>query len=1029
MSYRQLQAISSIDFVPMAPRKKPPQNNHTPPPQPDFSGHQAFLRISNANTHNLQGVSVTLPRNQLVVLTGVSGSGKSSLAFDTIFAEGQRRYLERLNTYARQFMPHLDRPDVGAIEGLSPTVAIDQKTVHASPRSTVGTVTEILDYLRVLYARLGIVHCPVCGNAMHGQSPQQVVNSTWQRLQLLLTTQETIKLQVLSPVVRGRKGSYHTQLDSWRKAGISRIRIDGVMHQLDDLPEGYRLARQQRHTLEIVVDRLVIKADSSAPLQARLLEAIERAMRQSEGFVVIERIGTPEDANAVADSWLSSRHMACPNNDDERHEQHHAQHPDETAIEEMAPRLFSFNSPYGACTTCNGLGVEHELNADRLVAYPQRSLEDGAIPIIQRLLGRYANNFIATITKQLGIKKNLPWEDWPANTALAFLHGSTPPSVKRSYGRDNVSQEGLEDWPLMEAQHFEGLIPWLKRRLEEGSDTDHRLIESLQSSQACPACHGDRLKTLPRQVVLFKNRITPHNEALHATLPQFCRQSVTQALTRTRLWLAHLSSEERLIGYQALVEVEKRLEFLNAVGLGYLTLDRPANTLSGGEAQRIRLASQLGSGLAGVLYVLDEPSIGLHPHNTAQLIQTLQQLRNQGNSVLVVEHDEDTIRAADWIIDLGPQAGILGGHLVAQGNVAAIEAAPESLTGQYLTGQKCLPMPATRRQPQQWLTLTGVTRHNLKNIAPQIPLGCFTAVSGLSGSGKSTLIMDILVPALRHALKETHLPPEGYTHLNGSEPIAAVVEVDQSPIGRTPRSTPATYLGLMDDLRGLFARTEMAQIQGWGPGRFSFNTRGGRCETCKGLGVQTLALGLLPDAKTTCEHCSGLRYAPETLHVLYNGHSIAHILSLTVDEALVVFEAQPKIYRQLQVLIDVGLGYLTLGQAANTLSGGEAQRLKLASELVQQRRGHTVYVLDEPTVGLHWEDVGHLLTVIQRLVDAGHTVLVIEHHLELMAAADWMIDLGPGAGEHGGHIVAVGPPEAIAQDATSLTGHYLKRWV
>jgi excinuclease ABC subunit A len=664
------------------------------------------------------------------------------------------------------------------------------------------------------------------------------------------------------------------------------------------------------------------------------------------------------------------------------------------------------------------LGVKWQLDADRVVAYPQRALENGAIPIIGRLLGRYAETFIGSVLKQHGIKKHTPWEDWPATKANAFLFGSE----KTPIDRKTPSLEGVDEWPLFGGSDSEGLLPFLQRRADDGSDTDCRLIESLMTPNVCAECHGDRLKPLPRSVSF-----------MGTTLPTFCRQSVTHALATAQRWRAELVPSQQLIAYQPLVEVEKRLQFLHSVGLGYLTLDRRAGTLSGGEAQRIRLASQLGAGLCGVLYVLDEPSIGLHAHNTTQLIETLQQLRDQGNSVVVVEHDEDTIRAADWVIDLGPLAGRLGGHIVAEGPVNCIEDEVTSLTGQYLKGSKRLPIPEKRRPVVKgetpMLTVHEATRHNLKNLTVSVPLGTFTAVTGLSGSGKSTLIMDLLVPALRHALKETHLPPEGYENLTGFETLTSVVEVDQSPIGRTPRSTPSTYLGLMDDLRLLFSSLERAQINGWGPGRFSFNTRGGRCETCKGLGAETIALGILPDAQTTCGTCLGKRYNADTLTVTYNGHTIADVLALTVDEALVVFEAQTKIHRQLLVLADVGLGYLTLGQAANTLSGGEAQRLKLASELVQQRRGNVLYVLDEPTVGLHWEDVGHLLTVIQRLVEAGHTVLVIEHHLELIAAADWVLDLGPGAGEAGGQLVAEGPPEVIAKNSQSLTGPYLGRYL
>lgn len=982
------------------------------------------IRILNAETHNLKGVSLNLPRQSLIVFTGVSGSGKSSLAFDTLYAEGQRRYLERMSTYARQFVQQLEKPPVEAIEGLSPTISIDQKTTQGSPRSTVGTQTEIVDYLRVLYARIGKPHCPHCHEPVTSQSPEQI-------LERVKRWPEKTRIQVFSPVVRGRKGTYNQLFQQFRTEGFSRVRINGEMNLLDDLPPNYRLERQKTHTIDVVIDRLVW--DGSEKMSARLHKAIEQAMRKSDGFVIVQRLG--ETLTDGVD-WFCSRELACPNG----HEL-----ADGLGSQELAPRVFSFNSPYGACQACDGLGLYVEIDSERLVPDDSLTLEDGAIVPLAKLLGKFYKGFAKELLKYHKIKQGTPWRQWPESLRHDILQGKlddVPDAMERSGWED-------DDW-FASADTFEGVVPFLRRRYYEGTTANKNYIGQLMQEITCPKCEGNRLKPFALSVSLGDG-----DDARH--IADFCKLSIEAAIPYVQQLLDGLDSLERHIGETALLEVKKRLHFLCDVGLGYLSLDRRASTLSGGESQRIRLASQLGSGLSGVLYVLDEPSIGLHPHNTTQLIETLKSLRDSGNTVLVVEHDEDTIRAADWLVDIGPKAGTLGGHISAQGLVSAVEENPASLTAKYLTGEKNIPVPQKRRKSDgEPIRLKGVTHNNLKNVSIEVPLNAMTAVTGLSGSGKSSLILDVLYPALRYRLGRRQLKPTGYDSLTGYESLESVVEIDQSPIGRTSRSTPATYMGLMDTLRALFANTELAKVKGYGPSRFSYNVAAGRCGECRGLGVKTMDMAFLANTSMPCDVCDGLRYNVDTLSVTMSPSSvvdeadeidanrsegtegeekpcerkhIADVLKMTVDEAAEFFDGQPKVMRQLSVLQSVGLGYIALGQSATTLSGGEAQRLKLAAELAKTRKGKTLYVLDEPTVGLHWEDVSYLMAVLNQLIEQGHTVVVIEHHPDVIKCSDYVIDLGPEAGEAGGDIVVSGTPEVVASCKQSLTGRYLRSYL
>lgn len=897
-----------------------------------------------------------------MVITGVSGSGKSSLAFDTIFAEGQRRYVESLSQYARQFLPQVEKPDVDAIEGLSPAIAIDQKTAVANPRSTVGTVTEIYDYLRLLFSSIGVPHCPSCGREVRAQSVGQMVDR-------LLSWKEGTRVILLAPLALGRKGSFREELEGLARQGFVRARIDGELVELG--PSLPRLERQRRHRIEIVVDRVVVRPGS----ERRLSESLEVAVRIGKGLVVVAPEGGLEEI------W--SQHHACVECG--------------TGIPELSPRLFSFNSPLGACPSCDGLGAVWRVDPARLVVDPARSLLDGALVGSPESLGFGRGRELQARAQELGIPLDRPWRLLPSSVQEKVLWGSS-------------STQGSESH-----RGFEGLASRLERQFRESdSKLERRSLEQFLVREACPACHGKRLRAEARSVTVQGWSI----DAL-AGLP-------LEELRRVLLTL-ELSNRERQVAGKVLEALQERLRFLIEVGVGYLTLDRPANSLSGGESQRLRLATQVGSELTGVLYVLDEPSIGLHPRDQERLLRTLERLRESGNTVLVVEHDEATIRAADWVIDLGPGAGRHGGKVIAAGPPRKILRDRRSLTGQYLRGERLVrPERALRRSGQgQVLRVVGARQHNLKNLTVEIPLGCLVAVTGVSGSGKSSLVEDVIGRALARHYHGAKEPPGDFDRLEGLESIDKVVLVDQSPIGRSPRSNPATYTGCFDHIRRLLAMTSAARARGFSPSRFSFNVPGGRCETCRGEGQIKVAMHLLPDLWVPCEDCGGKRYQRETLEVRYQDRNIADILELTVEQALEVFRRIPPLERMLQTLVEVGLGYLHLGQPATQLSGGEAQRVKLATELARRSQGRTLYLLDEPTTGLHFEDVSRLLELLDRLVDRGDTVLVVEHHLDVIAAADWVIDLGPEGGNAGGYLVATGPPEAIAACLKSHTGRAL----
>jgi excinuclease ABC subunit A len=935
------------------------------------------LTVHNACEHNLKNVTLSIPRDKLVVFTGVSGSGKSSLAFDTIFAEGQRRYVESLSSYARQFIGQFEKPAVEAIDGLSPAISIDQKSTSRSPRSTVGTVTEIVDFLRVLYARVGEPHCPQCAQPIAPQSAERILDTLW-------AWPLGSKLQILAPMVRGRKGEYNALFTQLRKEGLTRVRIDGELHRLEDLSEDHRLAKTKKHTIDAVIDRIVLKHDDLT--RSRLYTALKTALKKADGFAIVQDVGENTER-------FFSEMLACPTCD--------------VTFEELAPRLFSFNSPYGACGTCQGLGVAYAFSERLLVPDGSKSLLDGAIPPFQKLVGRYFERFLKKLSAQYGVRVNVPFDELSAAEKQLLFLG------QRSDELPPVAEdEGEPDWFDWVAS-FDGLIPMLTRRLSMGTASEQNYLEGFLQENDCPACAGSRLKPVALSVTLGGLNIH-----------QLCSRSIKEALYTVRT--LELAPTQQEIARQALLEVANRLQFLLDVGLDYLTLARSAATLSGGEAQRIRLASQIGAGLSGVLYVLDEPSIGLHPVNNTQLIQTLTHLRDQGNSLIVVEHDEEMIRSADWVVDIGPGAGPHGGQVLAEGPPEALEAVMASVTGAFLSGRRQLPVAHTPRDGTgENLTLVGATRHNLKNVTVHFPLGKLIAVTGLSGSGKSTLVFDLLYPALLYAQNPLRVRPTGYNELLGVEHLDKIIPVDQSPIGRTSRSNPATYTGIFDPIRQVFAATELAKIRGYGPGRFSFNMKAGRCEVCKGAGEVTHEMNFLPDVHTRCEVCNGSRYNAETLEVTYQGKTIADVLNMTVNEALGFFERQPRIHRLLQVLVDVGLGYIGLGQPAPTLSGGEAQRIKLATEFCRRDTGQTLYLLDEPTVGLHWHDLDNLLTILNRLVDAGNTVMVIEHNTDFIRACDYVIDMGPEGGERGGQVLAEGPPQVIAQCPESLTGRYL----
>ncbi len=938
------------------------------------------LIVRGAREHNLRDVHLDLPREALIVFTGLSGSGKSSLAFDTIFAEGQRRYVESLSAYARQFLGQMDKPDVDFIEGLSPAVSIDQKSTNRNPRSTVGTITEVYDYLRLLYARAGQPHCPVCGAIIAKQTPQQIVDQ-------VLELPEGTRFQVLAPVVRERKGEYADLLASLLQQGFSRVRIDGVVHPLTETP---KLKKQEKHTLEVVIDRLSVKASA----QRRLTDSIETALRLAGGIVTLDYVDL-EESDPHRERTFSER-LACPNGH-------------ELSIQDLEPRSFSFNSPYGACVECTGIGVRKEVDSELVIPDPEKSVAEGAIaPWASGHTSDYFQRLLEALADTVGFDINASWEDLPARVQKAVLYGTDNQIHVRYRNRYGRERSYYTD--------YEGVIGWIERRHSEtDSEYSRDKYEGFMREVPCPACGGARLKPEILAVTLAGRSIAEISALSIGECAEFLRG-------------LQLGQRERMIAERVLKEVHARLGFLLDVGLDYLSLDRPAATLAGGEAQRIRLATQIGSGLVGVLYVLDEPSIGLHQRDNHRLIETLIRLRDLGNTLIVVEHDEDTIRVADWVVDIGPGAGEHGGNVVVSGTVKDLLKQKDSLTGAYLTGRRTIAVPASRRTPTpgRALVVERAREHNLRDVDVSFPLGCFVTVTGVSGSGKSTLVNDILYAALANRINGARLVPGRHRRIKGIEELDKVVGVDQSPIGRTPRSNPATYTGVFDHVRRLFAETSEAKVRGYQPGRFSFNVKGGRCEACSGDGTIKIEMNFLPDVYVPCEVCGGGRYNRETLEVHFKGKTIAEVLNMPIEEAATFFEAVPAIRRHLDTLVDVGLGYVRLGQPAPTLSGGEAQRVKLASELQKRSTGRTVYILDEPTTGLHFEDVRKLLLVLDRLVDQGNTVIVIEHNLDVIKTSDWLIDMGPEGGHGGGMVVAEGTPEEVAEVEASHTGRFLR---
>jgi excinuclease ABC subunit A len=943
------------------------------------------LVVRGAREHNLKDVSLDLPRNSLIVFTGLSGSGKSSLAFDTIFAEGQRRYVESLSAYARQFLGQMDKPDVDFIDGLSPAVSIDQKAAGRNPRSTVGTITEVYDYLRLLYARVGKPHCPVCGRPIARQSPQQIVDR-------VLELPQGTRFQVLAPVVRGRKGEYGEMLRELQAKGYSRARVDGTVIRLDggDAAGLPKLKKYEKHTIEVVVDRLDVKESA----RRRLTDSVETSLGLSGGVVVLDFVDLAEDDPHR--ERMYSEHLACLY--------------DDLSFEELEPRSFSFNSPWGACPACTGLGIKMEVDPELVVSDPAKTLAEGAIsPWSGGHISDYFIRLIAALGDAMGFDVDTPWSRLPAAARKALLHGydeQVHVRYKNRYGRERSYYTS-----------FEGAIPYIERRHAEAeSDSSRERFAGFMREVPCPVCHGSRLKPISLAVTVDGRSISDY-----CTLP-------IGELAKLLLGL-ELSERDQHIAVQILKEVNARLGFLLDVGLDYLSLDRASATLAGGEAQRIRLATQIGSGLVGVLYVLDEPSIGLHQRDNSRLLETLIRLRDLGNTLIVVEHDEETIRAADWVVDIGPRAGEHGGHVVVSGPVSELLASQDSLTGAYLTGRRTIPVPATRRKRTRGreVAVKGATEHNLRGVDVSFPLGCLVAVTGVSGSGKSTLVNDILYNSLAKELHGARTVAGHHVRVTGMQHLDKVVHVDQGPIGRTPRSNPATYTGVFDHVRKLFAATTEAKVRGYQPGRFSFNVKGGRCEACAGDGTIKIEMQFLPDVYVPCEVCHGARYNTDTLQVHYKGKTIADVLQMPIEEAAGFFEPVPAIHRHLATLVDVGLGYVRLGQPAPTLSGGEAQRVKLASELQRRSTGRTIYVLDEPTTGLHFDDIRKLLGVLGRLVDGGNTVIVIEHNLDVIKTADWVIDMGPEGGSRGGTVVATGTPEQVAQADDSYTGQYLKK--
>ncbi len=938
------------------------------------------LIVRGAREHNLKDVNIDLPRDAFIVFTGLSGSGKSSLAFDTIFAEGQRRYVESLSAYARQFLGQMDKPDVDFIEGLSPAVSIDQKSTSRNPRSTVGTITEVYDYLRLLFARIGKPHCPICGELIAKQTPQQIVDR-------ILEMPEGTRFQVLAPVIRERKGEYVDLFADLQTKGFARVRVDGVVHSLTDPP---KLKKQEKHTIEAVVDRLSSKPSS----KQRITDSVETALGLAGGLVILDFVDLPE--NDPHRERRYSERLACPND-----------HP--LAIDELEPRSFSFNAPFGACPECTGLGTRKEVDAELVVPDPERSLADGAIaPWASGQTSEYFLRLLQGVADAEGFDLETAWERLPARAQKAVLHGTGEQvhvSYRNRYGRDRSYYAD-----------YEGVVPWIERRYTEtDSDYSREKYEGFMREVPCPTCGGTRLKPEILAVTVGEMNI--------AELSALSIGDAARALQGLAL-----TDRDSLIGERVLKEIHARLGFLVDVGLHYLSLDRAAATLAGGEAQRIRLATQIGSGLVGVLYVLDEPSIGLHQRDNHRLIDTLVRLKRLGNTLIVVEHDEDTIRAADWVVDIGPRAGEHGGSIVVSGTINDLLASTESITGAYLSGRMSIPVPLIRRPRQRGreLVVEGAREHNLRDVDVSFPLGCFVAVTGVSGSGKSTLVNDILYASLANKINGAKLPPGRHKRVRGVEELDKVVGVDQSPIGRTPRSNPATYTGVFDHIRKLFSETTEAKIRGYQQGRFSFNVKGGRCENCAGDGTIKIEMNFLPDVYVPCEVCMGARYNRETLEVHYKGKTISEVLEMPIEEAAEFFAPIGRIARHLDTLVDVGLGYVRLGQPAPTLSGGEAQRVKLASELQKRSTGRTIYVLDEPTTGLHFEDVSKLLGVLHSLVDKGNTVIVIEHNLDVIKTADWIIDMGPEGGSGGGRVVAEGTPEEVIEIEESHTGRFLR---
>lgn len=937
------------------------------------------LIVRGARQHNLKSVNLELPRDAMIVFSGLSGSGKSSLAFDTIFAEGQRRYVESLSSYARQFLGQMDKPDVDFIEGLSPAVSIDQKSTSRNPRSTVGTITEIHDYLRLLFARAGTAHCPTCGAEITAQTPQQIVDS-------VRSMEEGTRFQVLAPVVRGRKGEYRELLDDLRAAGYSRALIDGEVVRLENAPT---LEKKLKHTIEVVIDRLVVRDG----MKQRLTDSVETALGLSEGLVVIDIVDL--DADDPNRRRRYSEKRACPND-----------HP--LALEEIEPRTFSFNAPYGACPECMGIGSRLEVDPDLVVPDEELSLEDGAVAPWSRNV-KYHVRLLKSLGKELGFSTRTAWKELPSEARQAILYGKdyeVKVKFRNRWGRERSYTTG-----------FEGAVNYIERKREETeSDRTLERLEAYMREVPCPVCQGARLKPEVLAVRIGGLNIAEVSNLSIADLERFMSE-------------LELDQRQQFIARPILQEIIARLKFLNDVGLTYLTLSRAAGTLSGGEAQRIRLATQIGSGLVGVLYVLDEPSIGLHQRDNQRLIATLKRLRDLGNTLIVVEHDEETIESADWVVDIGPGAGENGGWVVYSGSVEELKKNRNSLTGEYLSGRRSIAIPTERRpvDRSRVITVKGARENNLDNLTVSFPLGVFIAVTGVSGSGKSTLVNQILYRSLASRLNGARMVPGRHRAITGLDHLDKVIHVDQSPIGRTPRSNPATYTGVWDLIRQLFAQTHEAKVRGYMPGRFSFNVKGGRCEACKGDGTIRIEMNFLPDVYVPCEVCHGKRYNRETLEVHYKGKTVADVLDMSISEAAEFFQSLPRIARHLNTLVEVGLGYVRLGQAATTLSGGEAQRVKLASELQRRSSGRSVYVLDEPTTGLHSEDIRKLLMVLQTLVDKGNTVIVIEHNLDVIKCADWIIDMGPEGGSGGGQVVAEGTPEDVAAVDESFTGQYLRK--